>query len=397
MSKTMEPGKLTQILNEYFSYIAQAGQPIINFHIAVNSGLMLAGNMGSQQRMEYTVIGDAVNLASRIASCAHNNEVIIPDTMLKRQGIREQFTFRKKDCMNLRGHEEPVSLYQVTGCINKAQNHLTKNMEKLIEQDHWAEALVLLDIAKAKYPKGKSLAKTQQLLLDRQAKELQKLAQKLMLERSQWMIQARPLFKEKTIISPRDKEFKKQLDALNKEALELAAQLTQLSQQESRRGHYSHARKHIEQAIALEPTPAREQILQQLKQRATKTYKRKKKARSVVIKKQQTNILQEIEKNFQNGNLIKTKMLIATLNDSEKNNPELIQLEQELDRSINYRIQYHFAEANKFYTDGQFQQAIAHWQQVLLYDPENKIAQKNILRAEKVINKLETIREKQQN
>ncbi len=189
MSKTMEPGKLTQILNEYFSYIAQAGQiynghvdkyigdcvmlvfgvpeqsehhsfqaiscalliqrlittlniqrekagqPIINFHIAVNSGLMLAGNMGSQQRMEYTVIGDAVNLASRIASCAHNNEVIIPDTMLKRQGIREQFTFRKKDCLKLRGHKQPVSLYQVTGCINKAQNHLTKNMEKLINHD----------------------------------------------------------------------------------------------------------------------------------------------------------------------------------------------------------------------------------------------------------------------
>ncbi len=268
---------------------------------------------------------------------------------------------------------------------------------KLIEQDHWAEALDLLDTAKAKYPKGKSLEKTQQLLLDRQANELQKLAQKLMLERSQWMIQARPLFRKKTIISPRDKEFKKQLDALNQEAIKLAIQLTQLSQQESRRGHYSHARKHIKQAIALEPTPAREKILKQLNQRATKNYKRKKKAQSVIIKKQQTNILQEIEKNFQNGNLIKTKMLIATLNDSEKNNPELIQLEQELDRSINYRIQYHFAEANKFYTDGQFQQAIAHWQQVLLYDPENKIAQKNILRAEKVINKLETLREKQQN
>ena len=277
------------------------------------------------------------------------------------------------------------------------EQKIHQKIVRLIEQDHWAEALDLLDTAKAKYPNSRSLEKTQQLLLDRQANELQKLAQKLMLERSRWMIQARPLFRQKTIISPRDKAFKKQLEALNSEALELAVQLTRLSQQEIRRGHYSPARKHIEQALALEPTPARKQILQQLKQRATKTYKRRKKAQSVVIKKQQTNILQEIEKNFQNGHLIKTKMLIATLNDSEKKNPELIQLEQELERSINYRIHYHFAEANKLYTDGQFQQAIAHWQQVLLYDPGNKIAHKNILRAEKVIHKLKTLREKQQN
>ena len=134
----MKPEKTNQLLNDYFSYISQAAsiygghvdkfmgdcvmlvfgvpkqdehhsyqavscalliqkiistlnqqrkarnQVPVDFHIAANSGVMLAGNMGSEQRMEYTVIGDAVNLAARIASCAQNNEVIIPDTMLAR-------------------------------------------------------------------------------------------------------------------------------------------------------------------------------------------------------------------------------------------------------------------------------------------------------------------------
>ncbi len=277
------------------------------------------------------------------------------------------------------------------------EQKIQQTIIRLIDENRWAEALDLLDEARQKYPEGKIIEKAQQLLLDRQANKLQKLDQKLMLERSQWMINARPLFQTKTIISPRDKAFKKHLDELNKESESLAAQLTQLAQQETRRKHYQHARQHIQQAIALAATKQRQKILDDLKQRASKSVKRRKKAKTANLKKQQNNILQDIEKSFQNGDLIKTRMLISSLDSSERNNPELIQLEQELDSSINYRMQYHFSEASKFYTDGQFHQAIAHWEQVLLYDPGNKIAQKNILRAEKVINKLETLREKQRN
>ncbi|MCU7938864.1 MAG: adenylate/guanylate cyclase domain-containing protein [gamma proteobacterium symbiont of Bathyaustriella thionipta] len=167
LSKTMEPEKTNELLNEYFSCISQAAgifgghvdkfmgdcvmlvfgvpkqnkhhsyqavacalliqkiitklnqqrqsrnQVPVNFHIAANSGVMLAGNMGSEQRMEYTVIGDAVNLAARIANHAQNNEVIIPDIMLARPGIKGNFAVEKKDCINIRGHDEPVEAVEL--------------------------------------------------------------------------------------------------------------------------------------------------------------------------------------------------------------------------------------------------------------------------------------------
>ncbi len=189
LSQTMNPEKTNQLLNEYFSLITQAAningghvdkfmgdcamlvfgvprqdihhsyqaiscalliQKIIsnlnkqrkavnknpiNFHIAANSGIMLAGNMGSKQRMEYTVIGDSVNLAARIASHAHNNEVVIPDTMLACKGIKENFKIEKKGRINIRGHKKPITLYRVVSCINKNQINLTRNMDKLLSYD----------------------------------------------------------------------------------------------------------------------------------------------------------------------------------------------------------------------------------------------------------------------
>lgn len=268
---------------------------------------------------------------------------------------------------------------------------------KLIQNKQWAQALDLMDEARKKYPQGKNLLKTEQLLQQKQQQAIARVDEKIMLERASWMIKTRPIYQSKLIIDPRNKQLKQLLDDLNAEAAQLAQELTQMAKQAIEKKHFKTARVRIVQAIELKPNEERKKILASLKSREKISYKKKQRAKKLTHKKKQNSILVDIEKSFRAGDLLKARQLIDSLDEKERSNPELVQLEQELDRSINYKIQHYFSDANRFYTEGEFQQAIAIWEQVLLYDPDNETATKNIQRAEKVIEKLSTLREKQQN
>lgn len=296
------------------------------------------------------------------------------------------------------------------------EQHIDKQIQQLIDTNQWDQALDLIDQAKEKYPPGKDinreLNKTEKSLLYQKRILLQSLEQKIMLERSQWLINTRPFYQDKLIIDPRNKTLKIQLEELNKESKILSRRLTVLAQQAINKKHYITARTRINQAIALDPDKSRQKMFSQLQKRVKKpSVKKNKRANKVQKRVQQPVInqileiqqnaflenLNKIEKSYNAGDFAKARRLIANLDESEQYDIQIIRLKLKLNRSISYTIKKLVPKANKYYTDGQFHQAIEIWLQILSYDPENSLAKKNIQRAEKVINKLSNLREKQQN
>jgi len=87
--------------------------PKVQFGIGINTGDAVAGNLGSAGRVEYTVIGDSVNLASRICSAAAGGEVWIgPQTY---QQVKDYIAVEQLEPKSFKGKEEAVTVYKVTG------------------------------------------------------------------------------------------------------------------------------------------------------------------------------------------------------------------------------------------------------------------------------------------
>lgn len=92
---------------------ARDGKEAISVGIGVSAGEAVAGTVGTEDRMEYTVIGDSVNLAARLESNAKPGQILISHRTYER--VRDLVDARPLGRIRVKGKEEEVEVYEVLG------------------------------------------------------------------------------------------------------------------------------------------------------------------------------------------------------------------------------------------------------------------------------------------
>lgn len=89
------------------------GNDRIRIGIGINTGEMVMGAMGSEERMDYTVIGDNVNLGARLCSAAKGGQILLSENALKYLTEPQKFKLIALDPIKVKGKEKPIKVYEL--------------------------------------------------------------------------------------------------------------------------------------------------------------------------------------------------------------------------------------------------------------------------------------------
>lgn len=133
---------------------AEAGLPAaLDLHIGINTGLVIAGQVGGNVKQEFTVMGDTVNLASRLKDAAPTGSIWVgPDT---HRYTRDEFEFRKLEPLTLKGKAKPVDAFELLSAKEQVHKPKPKTAEHAAELVGRDAELALVRACVAALARGK--------------------------------------------------------------------------------------------------------------------------------------------------------------------------------------------------------------------------------------------------
>ena len=142
---TVRMKKLEKIMNQHFLEDELIPTPLLT-RIGINTGDMVVGNMGTARKMDYTIMGNAVNLAARLEGVNKQYNCWKLISSMTADELGDDFVLRKLDRVRVVGINEPVRLYELVDETELATDQTLEIVDifhkalDMFENKNWAEA-----------------------------------------------------------------------------------------------------------------------------------------------------------------------------------------------------------------------------------------------------------------
>jgi adenylate cyclase len=149
-------------LHKYNDQRTGQGKRTIDVGIGLSSGEVICGYIGSERRMEYTAIGDGVNLASRLEGATKQYGARVMVSEFTHARVADRFVFRELDNLQVKGKTKGVRVYEVMGRAGQPVRPETARLLEmhapaleLYKAARFKEALAAFEAGKAAFPNDK--------------------------------------------------------------------------------------------------------------------------------------------------------------------------------------------------------------------------------------------------
>lgn len=283
---------------------------------------------------------------------------------------------------------------QVEALAASYEHEVRQKNERLLNAGKWAEALDSYDDALSRLPDSAVLKDGLAQLHQEQTLELERLELKRLFGYGSWLKKVLPVFDDLVRVNPRNDVAKQRRQKIRREAELQAEELTKYGNRALANNQLGTAGKLLKLAADLSDAPAIKESLKNLQQQRTAT---KKKQRVLELKRKRVtdNLLKQFEQSFAKKDFTRCRDQLSTLSNSGLDTHRYTQLQKKLQQAVDREASRLMREGVNAYSRGQFEQATKSWEKVLELQPDNKQALESLQRAEKVLGRLDELRQKQ--
>ena len=270
-----------------------------------------------------------------------------------------------------------------------------------VEQGQWRAALDLYDDALGRLPQSMVLRDGLAQLHQQQTQELERLELKRLLAHGNWLKQTLPDYRQITQVNPRSRASMQQLSRIQQQAEEVADKLAVIGNRALANNELEIASQTLFLARELSQTPAildsTEKLQQQLdaRQRQAQQQRAERQQRAQAAERarqQRISVQHNLYLAAMDGqDYPAARAALGELQRLDPNNARWRQEQDQLDSAVQQRSAELFSRGINAYGRAHYEEAVIAWEEVLQLEPEHKLAQDNLERARRVLQRVEEL------